>query len=72
MQPWYNAQTTIQSELVQIAIGELIHSDVVGPMQTASPKGARYYILFKDDYSRNKVVYFLKNKSEAAETFMLF
>ena len=41
-------------------------------MQTASPKGARYYILFKDDYSRYKVVYFLKNKSEAAETFMLF
>jgi transposase InsO family protein len=61
-----------QSAFKSRRIGELIHSDVVGPMQTASPKGARYYIVFKDDYSRYKVVYFLKNKSEAAETFILF
>lgn len=49
--------------------GELIHSDVVGPMQVSSPNGARYYIVFKDDYTRYKVVYFLKHKSESAECF---
>ena len=30
-------------------VGQLIHSDVCGPMQTTTPGGARYYVLFKDD-----------------------
>lgn len=46
--------------------GELVHSDVVGPMQVPSPSGARFYILFKDDYTRYKVVFFLKQKSDSA------
>jgi hypothetical protein len=32
---------------------ELIHSDVIGPMQTQTMCGYRYIIMFTDDYSRH-------------------
>lgn len=60
------------SKSITNQMGELIHSDVVGPMQVASPNGARYYILFKDDFSRYKTVYFMKQKSEAIDCIKLF
>ena len=50
-------------------VGQLIHSDVCGPMQTSTPGGARYFISFKDDFSGWRVVYFLKNKSEVEDYF---
>ena len=53
-------------------VGELIHSDLVGPMQVASPNGTRYYVLFKDDFSLYKAVYFLKLKSDTSESFKTF
>lgn len=53
-------------------VGELIHTDLVGPMHISSPNGAKYYIVFKDDYSRYKVAYFLKLKSESPDLFKLF
>ncbi len=31
--------------------GQLIHSDLCGPMERASPNGALYFVLFIDDYS---------------------
>lgn len=46
---------------------DLVHTDLCGPMQTATPSGKRYYMTMIDDYSRYTEVYFLKNKSEAAE-----
>ena len=49
--------------------GQLIHSDLCGPMHVASPKGARYFILFTDDHSGWRTVFFLKHKSEAFECF---
>ena len=48
------------------APGELIHADVCGPFETPSAKGYRYFVLFKDDYSRYRYVFFLKEKSEVA------
>jgi hypothetical protein len=50
-------------------VGQLIVSDVVGPIQEPSISGARYYVLFKDVFSKYKVVYFLKAKSETEECF---
>jgi hypothetical protein len=49
--------------------GELIHTDLWGPTQTASISGSLYYISFTDDYSRETKVRFLKLKSEAFEAF---
>lgn len=49
-----------------------MHSDLCGPMQTASLGGSRYFLLFIDDYSRMSWIYFLKNKSETFEHFQKF
>lgn len=45
-------------------VGELVHSDVGGPMRTKTRKGSLYYVTFKDDYSGYAVVEFLSAKSE--------
>jgi hypothetical protein len=46
--------------------GELLHADVCGPF-CYSFSNYRYFVLFKDDYSSFRFVYFLKEKSEVAE-----
>lgn len=38
-------------------------------MSIATPGDLRYYILFKDDFSSFRIVYFIKNKSEAFTQF---
>ena len=48
-------------------IGMMVFSDVCGPMQVNSLGGARYYLLFRDEYSNFRVVYFIKQKSEVPE-----
>ena len=40
----------------------LIHSDSCGPFRTASIAGAKYFILFVDDYTRMTWVHFLHTK----------
>ena len=47
----------------------LVHSDVLGPVQTQSHQGKQYYISFIDDYSQYRFIYFLRHKSEVFETF---
>lgn len=53
-------------------IGQLIHTDLVGPMQVSTPGGSRYVVVFKDDYSGWCVTRFLKNKSEVAKCLQEF
>ncbi len=53
-------------------VGDLIHSDVCGPMQTMSPGKARYYVLFKDDFSGWCEVKFIQNKSEVLHMLQIF
>jgi transposase InsO family protein len=49
---------------------QLIHSDVAGPMRTSSLGGARYFVLFIDDFSRFTAVFTLKQKSEVTDKFL--
>lgn len=42
---------------------ELIHSDVCGPMQVASIGGARYFLLFKDDCSHFRTIFFSEKEN---------
>ncbi|GMF54606.1 unnamed protein product [Phytophthora fragariaefolia] len=51
---------------------ELVHSDVMGPMQTRSPGGCTFAVTFIDDYSRHVTVYFMKAKSEVLSKFKIF
>jgi len=50
-------------------VGEFIHTDVCGPMSEASVGGSKYFLLFKDDKSGFRYVYFLKHKSETFNKF---
>src|SRR6056297_3939244 len=46
---------------------ELVRSDVLGPVEVQSLGGARYAIGFTDDYTRWRVVYPMKHKSESLD-----
>lgn len=46
-------------------VGNLIHSDLCGPMQIKTPNRSRYFILFTDDFSGWRTVFFIQQKSEA-------
>lgn len=50
----------------------LVHTDLCGPMPTQSIGGARYFLIFIDDFSRKTFVYFLHNKDEVFEHFRNF
>ncbi|KAL4343519.1 hypothetical protein AHAS_Ahas11G0086500 [Arachis hypogaea] len=48
-----------------------MHSDICS-VEVSSNSGSRYFITFTDDFSRYIWVYFLKQKSEACDTFKTF
>lgn len=50
----------------------LIHADICGPITPTSNSKKRYSLCFIDDYSRKAWVYFLKEKSEAFQSFKYF
>lgn len=51
---------------------QLVHSDVIGPMNPNSFGGSRFLVTFVDDFSRKVFVYPLKNKSEVFDIFFEF
>jgi transposase InsO family protein len=53
-------------------IGELLHSDVGGPVNPPTANGERFYQTVMDDFSHFCVVFLLKSKSEASQNLMNF
>ncbi|KAL6316986.1 hypothetical protein AAG906_026677 [Vitis piasezkii] len=51
---------------------ELVHTDLWGPASVKSTSGARYFILFLDDYSRYTWFYPLQTKDQALPAFKKF
>lgn len=51
---------------------ELVHTDLCGPMENESLGGARYFLIFIDDFSRMCFVYFLKSKHQTFKFFKEF
>ena len=51
---------------------EVIHSDVCGPMQTATFGGSRYFFTFIDEYSHMRAVFIPKRMSKVASKFVDF
>jgi hypothetical protein len=41
---------------------ELIHTDVWGPVDIATPSGETYFVAFTDDFSRYSTIYLIKHK----------
>lgn len=60
------------SESRKFAPGEFIHTDVCGPMNVNSPSQSKYFLIFKDDCTNFRMVYFLKQKSEVSTKFKEF
>jgi len=52
--------------------GELIHSDMGGPMSTQSIGGSRFYVNWIDDVSGFRHIHFMKHKSDVFEKFQEF
>jgi gag-polypeptide of LTR copia-type/GAG-pre-integrase domain/Integrase core domain len=50
----------------------LIHSDLHGPLPTATPEGYKYWITFIDHHSRFAAVQLLRNKSDAFAAFKVY
>jgi len=63
--PFYNSPNNVEKPL------ELIHTDVVGKLET-SYNGYNYYVTFLDDFSRKCWVYLIKNKSDVYNPFVNF
>lgn len=51
-------------------LGGFLHTDVCGPMSVHSLGGTRYYVVFKDDCSGLRFIFFIKRKSEVFHIFM--
>jgi hypothetical protein len=51
---------------------DLIHSDVCGPMSSASLSGCLYYVIFIDDFSRKSWIFFMKTKGQVFNRFQHF
>ena len=51
---------------------ELVHTDLVRPMQVTFIGGSTYFMTFIDDFSCRTWVYFLKSTSEAFDKFLEF
>jgi len=60
--PWLEHQGTSK-------VLELLHIDLMGPMQVASIGGKRYVLVVVDDFSRFTWVNFIKEKSDTFESF---
>lgn len=54
------------------AIGQLIHTDVAGPMKVPTIDGHRYYQTIIDDYSHFTQTYLMHQKSEAADNIVKY
>lgn len=52
--------------------GEKIHTDVCGPVNISSPSNTRFFLLFKDENTSYRKVYFLRHKSEVFNRFKEF
>jgi len=53
-------------------VGKQINADVCGPVTERSVGGARYYVCFKDDYSKFRHVPFITTKSEVGHCLRKF
>ena len=53
-------------------VGQVIHSDVCGPMHVPTPTGERYYVAFKDDFSGWTEIKLIKNNCEVPNAFKNF
>lgn len=52
--------------------GEFIHTDMCGPMPQPSLGGNRFFVLFKDDATGFRYIYFVQHRGDVFERFKAF
>lgn len=52
--------------------GEIVYSDVCGPIEEPSVSGMKYFVLFKDGATSYRYVYFMKHKNEVFQYFLKY
>lgn len=68
----YSKETFPRSDSRSNGMFQLIHSYICGPISTISLRGYKYFVTFKDDYSRKTGIYFLKTKDVVFNHFQEF
>ena len=53
-------------------VGQMVHSDIVGPLEASYAEGWKYMCTFVDDYSRFVVVVFMRHKHELYDAYREF
>lgn len=51
---------------------DLVHMDLMGPMQTKNIGGKRYVFVLVDDFTRFTWVRFIREKSDTTESFKIW
>jgi transposase InsO family protein len=68
----YTKNAFPSSDSKVVGILDLIHSDVCGPMSSASLTRSLYYVVFIDDFSRKSWIFFMKTKGQVFSRFQEF
>jgi hypothetical protein len=68
----YTKIAFLSSDSRAAGILDLIHSDVCGPMSSASLTSSLYYVVFIDDFSRKSWIFFMKTKGQVLSRFQEF
>lgn len=62
----------MKSHSISTTVLEIVHSEVLGPIEVPSIGGSRYVIAFIDDYSNCTVEYKTRKKSDSLQCFNMF
>ena len=65
----YAKETFNEKENQASEILERVHSDMCGPLSTASTSNRGYFMIFVDDFSRKCWIYFMQKKDERLSKF---
>ena len=66
-QPFLPSKTKRTTDILQV-----VHSNLAGPLQNKSIQGSIYIATFIDDYSKYRVLYFMKSKDQFQKVFKMY
>ena len=55
-----------------VNVGDIVHSDIVGPLEPSYPDRYRYFATFQDDHSRYDFAGMMTHKNEVGDVFIQF
>lgn len=55
-----------------LEVGDIVHSDIVGPLEASYPDRYRYFATFQDDHSRYGFAGMMRRKSDVGDVFIAF